>query len=353
MEGITKTLDILFSLGLNYPVIKYWGCSMNKPIACVISSFEEAEKVIQCLSAFSNPKIVSASTTPKLCKKMLTKANSEFVFIYYTNLPQVKKVMQIAITATQTGRIDEKNCDAIPLIFFQLTIPEEWKEYCFHLYLTGDIPYETSNDNREEDIINAFFSQHQIVRNFIEKMEEENSVKKLLKCAAYFLFPQMTKIYDDSEKVLEEYLNTCEQLSQVNEDSRDSDGIADAFVSLLYKWVESNNYMWAYPTSKICGQGPHGNLLFDREFFYIPDLIFDEITKPMQDMQSGILIKQALKDEGMLVCDHGNSYTRKIVTWSVYGEMVRIRVLKFPLNRLNQTGDIPLLQLCGIEEERF
>ncbi|MFR3730731.1 hypothetical protein [Lacrimispora sp.] len=352
MEGITKTLDILFSLGLNYPIIKYLGYSMNKPIACVISSFGEAEKVIQYLSPFSNPKIVSANTTPKSCKKMLSKANSEFVFIYYTNLPQVKKVMQIAITATQTGRIDEKNCNAIPLIFFQLTIPEEWREYCFHLYLTGDMP-RVSDDNWAENLVNAYVKQDQIVQNFIKKLEEENSVKKLLKCAAYFLFPQMTKIYDDSEKVLEEYLNTCEQLGQEDEDARDSDGIAEAFVSLLYKWVESNNYTWAYPTSKICEQGPQGNLLFDRDFFYIPDLIFDEITKPMQAMQSGVLIKQALKDEGMLVCDHGTSYTRKIVTWNVYGEMVRIRVLKFPLNRLNRAGDIPLLQLCGIEEVGF
>lgn len=173
MEGITKTLDILFSLGLNYPIIKYLGCSMNKPIACVLSSFDEAEKIIQCLSPFSNPKIVSASTTPKSCKKMLAKANSEFVFIYYTNIPQFKKVMQIAITATQTGRIDETNCNAIPLIFFQLTIPEEWKECCFHLYLTGTIPSETANDNRAEDIINAFFSQYQITQNLLKNWKKK------------------------------------------------------------------------------------------------------------------------------------------------------------------------------------
>ena len=349
MVSITKTLDILFSLGLNYPLIKHLESSVNKPIACVMPFLGEAEKVIQYLSPFSNPKIVSVSTTPKSCEKMLAKANSEFVFIYYTNLPQVKKVMQIAITATQTGRIGEKSCNAIPLIFFQLTIPEEWKECCFHLYLTGDIPM-VSDDNRAENLVISYVKQNQIVQNFIEKMEEENSVKKLLKCAAYFLFPQMTQIYDDSEKVLEEYLNTCEQLAQIDEDARDNSGTAEAFISLLYKWIESNNYTWAYPTSKICGQGPHGNFLFDRDSFYIPDLIFDEITKPMQDMQSGVLIKQALKDEGILVCDHGTSYTRKIVTWNVYGEMVRIRVLKFPLNRLNRAGDIPLLQLCGIEE---
>jgi len=347
--SITKTLDILFSLGLNYPLIKYLGSSMSKPIACVMPSLEEAEKVIQYLSPFSTPKIVSANTTPKSCEKLLAKANSEFVFIYYTNLPQNKKVMQIAIAATQTGRIDENSCNAIPLIFFQLTIPEEWKEYCFQLYLTGDVP-TASDDNRAENLVVSYVKQYQIVHNFIKKMEEENLVKKLLKCAVYFLYPQMTQIYNDSEKVLEEYLNTCEQLVQIDEDARDNSGMAEAFISLLYKWIESNNYTWAFPTSRICGQGPHGNFLFDQDFFYIPDHIFDDITKPMQDMLSGVLIKQTLKDEGILVCDNGNSYTRKIVTWNVYGEMVRIRVLKFPLNRLNRTGDIPLLQLCVNEE---
>lgn len=352
MEDTNKTLEILYSLALNYPLIKNFGYSMNRPIACVISSLEEAEKVIRYLSPFSNPKVISASATPKSCERILAKANSEFVFIYYTSIPQAKKVLQTAITVAQTGRVGEECCNAIPFIFFQLTIPEEWKDYCFLLYLSGNIPFCVLNDNRADDLVEAYFHQDQIVKSFIQKIEKKNSMKGVLQCSAYFLFPHMTQIYEDSERVLEEYLDACEKLIRMDEDARDSSDTAEVFVSLLYDWVERNNYMWVYPTSKVYEQGPRGNLLYDHEFFYIPDLIFDEITKPMQDMQSGVLIKQALKDEGMLVCDHGTSYTRKIVTWNVYGEMGRIRVLKFPLNRLNRAGDIPLLQLFGIEEER-
>lgn len=353
MENTNKTLDVLFSLALNYPVMKHLGFSMSKPIACVMPSIEEAEKVIRYLSPFSSPKVVSANTTPKVCEKMLRKANSEYVFIYYANIPNAKKVLQTAITVVQAGRVGEECCKAIPFIFFQLAIPEEWKEHCFLLYLTENIPFSVSNDNRADDLVEAYFYQDQIVKSFIQKIEKKNSVKGVLQCSAYFLFPHINQIYEDSERVLEEYLDACERLIRMDEDARDNSDTAEVFVSLLYDWVERNNYMWIYPTSKICGQGPHGNLLFDRDFFYISDHIFDEITKPMQDMQSGVLIKQALKDEGMLVCDHGTFYTRKIVTWNAYGEMVRIRVLKFPLNRLNRAGDIPLLQLCGIEEEGF
>ncbi|WP_186423809.1 hypothetical protein [Lacrimispora celerecrescens] len=353
MENTNKTLDVLFSLALNYPVMKHLGFSMSKPIACVMPSIEEAEKVIRYLSPFSSPKVVSANTTPKVCEKMLRKANSEYVFIYYANIPNAKKVLQTAITVVQAGRVGEECCNAIPFIFFQLAIPEEWKEHCFLLYLTENIPFSVSNDNRADDLVEAYFYQDQIVKSFIQKIEKKNSVKGVLQCSAYFLFPHINQIYEDSERVLEEYLDACERLIRMDEDARDNSDTAEVFVSLLYDWVERNNYMWIYPTSKICGQGPHGNLLFDRDFFYISDHIFDEITKPMQDMQSGVLIKQALKDEGMLVCDHGTFYTRKIVTWNAYGEMVRIRVLKFPLNRLNRAADIPLLQLCGIEEEGF
>jgi len=352
MEDTNKTLDVLFALALNYPVIKHLGFSMSKPIACVMPSIEEAEKVIRYLSPFSSPKVISANTTPKVCEKMLRKANSEFVFIYYANIPHAKKVLQTAITVVQTGRVGEECCNAIPFIFFQLAIPEEWKDHCFLLYLSGNIPFSVPNNNRADDLVEAYFHQDQIVKGYIQKMEQKNSMEGVLKCSAYFLFPHMTQIYEDSESVLEEYLDACEKLIRMDEDARDSSDTAEVFVSLLYIWIERNDYRWVYPTSKVYEQGPRGNLFYDQEFFYIPDLIFDEITKPMQDMQSGVLIKQALKDEGMLVCDHGTSYTRKIVTWNVYGEMVRIRVLKFPLNRLNRAGDIPLLQLFGIEEER-
>ncbi|GEM_PF-7006572 len=284
---------------------------------------------------------------------MLRKANSEFVFIYYANIPHAKKVLQTAITVVQTGRVGEECCNAIPFIFFQLAIPEEWKEHCFLLYLTENIPYSVSNDNRADDMVEAYFHYDQIVKGYIKKMEQKNSMKGVLQCSAYFLFPYMTQIHEDFERVLEEYLNTCEKLIRMDEDARDSSDTAEVFVSLLYNWIGSENYMWVYPTSKICDQGPFGNILYDRDFLYIPDRVFDEITKPMKDMQSGVLIKQTLKDEGILVCDYGTSYTSKVVTWNVYGIMVRVRMLKFQLNRLNQVGDISLLQLCDIERERL
>lgn len=350
MEDTNKTLEILYSLALNYPLIKNFGYSMNRPIACVISSLEEAEKVIRYLSPFSNPKVISASATPKSCERILAKANSEFVFIYYTSIPQAKKVLQTAITVAQTGRVGEECCNAIPFIFFQLTIPEEWKDYCFLLYLSGNIPFCVLNDNRADDLVEAYFHQDQIVKSFIQKIEKKNSMKGVLQCSAYFLFPHMTQIYEDSERVLEECLDACEKLIRMDEDARDSSDAAEVFVSLLYIWIESNK-IWIYPKSKVCGQGPFGNILYDRDFLYIPDTIFDEITNPMRNMQSGALIKQTLKEERILVCDQSTAYTSKVVTWNAYGIMGRIRALKFRLDRLNQVGDIPLLQLCGIEEE--
>jgi len=353
MEYTNETLDVLFSLALNYPVIKHLGFSINKPIACVMPSVEEAEKVIPYLSPFSSPKVISANTAPRACEKMLSKANSEFVFIYYANVPQAKKVLQTAIIVAQTGRVGEKCCNAIPFIFFQLAIPEEWIDHCFLLYLSGNIPFSALNNNRADDLVEAYFHHDQIVKGYIQKMEQKNSIKGVLQCSVYFLFPYMTQINKDFERVLEKYLNTCEKLIQMDEDARDRSDTTEVFVSLLYNWIESENYMWVYPTSKICEQGPFGDILYDRDFLYIPDKIFDEITIPMRDMQSGVLIKQALKNEGLLVCDHGTSYTSKVVTWNVYGIMVRIRMLKFQLNRLNKTGDIPLLQLCGIQEERL
>lgn len=351
MENTIEKLDILFSLALNYPVIKHWGYSMTKPIACVMPSIEEAEKVIRYLSPFPKPKIITSGTKPKTCERMLTSANSEFVFIYYENIPQAKKIMQMAITAVQTGRIDEKGCNVIPLIFFRLAIPTEWKDSCFLLYLTESIPFRDVVDNKADSLINAYWEQDQIVQRYIRKMDAESSTERVLMCAVYFLFPQLVQFHEDSDRIMEEYLGICEQMIRMDEDAREVSGTAEVFISLIYGWIESNDYIWIYPTSKICEQGPFGNFLYDREYFYMPDNIFDEITRPMRNMQSGVVIKQVLKDEGILVCDQSTAYTSKVMTWNVYGMMNRVRALKFRLDQLNQTGDIPLLQLCGIKME--
>ncbi|MFT4105519.1 MAG: hypothetical protein QM657_07155 [Lacrimispora sp.] len=348
MGNILMKMDILFSLALNYPVIKYQGYLM-KPIACVVPSIEEAEKIINHLSTFSKPKILSTDSKPKISEKMLADANSEFVFIYYTNSPQSKKILQIAITAALTGKVDERDFNAIPLIFFQLTIPENWRNYCFLWYIAEDIPFKDISVNKADKLINEFWNQHQIVRRFIQKIEERNSMKGALMCAAYFLFPKMSQLQEDPEDLLEEYLKVCKELIDMDENAREESGVAEVFISLLHDWIGNNSGVRIYPTSEVYEQDVDGSIFCDKEFLYIPEVIFEKITEPMRNIQIGAVIKKILNKEGLLVCDQSTAYTSKVVIWNVYGVMKRIRALKFRLDKINQTGDIPLLQLSGIE----
>lgn len=71
-------------------------------------------------------------------------------------------------------------------------------------------------------------------------------------------------------------------------------------------------------------------ILFDKQYYYIPDELFRESIRGLLPYISYPCIKTRLKNIGGLVCDGSiNNFTTKKIVYNVYGVPLRLRFLKF------------------------
>lgn len=350
-EKLNTIFDIFFSLAVNFPIIRHFGYSLVQPIVFVAQSEEQIGAVQEYLSSFRPQKIVNSATTPKKCKKMLKEANSECVFFYYSKDVSMQNNVRLAICAAKTGRIGENEVGALSVIFACLAIPEEFREDCFQFVLPDeDIPHFPRNTDRLREMTEALEGQLPLVQDRAVRMTGGTTWERALKCAACFYLPLLKRQDDNAEEKFEALLRACELICEKNEEAQESDGISDIFVAILYDWVQKNINIKAYATDNIPGRTLKDRILYDTQFLYIPESLFCEIINPLKNSLSGPLIKLALKDTGLLVCNQTKTYTTKVLTYNVYGATHRERMLKFSLARLCRTGDVPLLQLFSDDE---
>lgn len=350
-EKLITALDIFYSLAVNYPIIRSFGYNLTQPIAFVTQSEEQIGVVQEYLTTFRPQKIVNSSLTPKKCKKILADANSEYVFLHCSRDTSMQSNLRLAICAAKTGRLGDQDVGALSVIFACPAIPEELREECFQFILTDEeIPTLPIKSNRLLDMVKALKGQLPLVQDRAVRITGGTTWERALKCAACFYLPMLKRQDDNAEEKFEALLRACELICEKNEEAQESDGISDIFVAILYDWVQKNRNIKAYATDNIPGITLGDRILYDTQFLYIPESLFCEIIHPLKNSLSGPLIKLALKDTGLLVCNQTKTYTTKVLTYNVYGATHRERMLKFSLARLCRTGDVPLLQLFSDDE---
>lgn len=348
---IRDELNLLLSLALNYPILSAWGYTLKHPIACVIQTPEEAEAVLRYLQTFQEKKIITANSSAKQVKRLLEAGNSEFIFFYYYDCPQMKNYLQQAIVAIQTGSSRSSVYSALPFVFFYPAVPDHLKSE-FFLYF----PTVGQELRREGDYIQKMLEflegQLPMIKDRIESLPKRNSYEGTLKASACFLLPLLKSRSENFEEDFQKFLLLCEGLCKKNEEAQDESGIVEAFTDLFYEYIQCAESLKACHRAKVWGGTDATELLFDQNFIYVTEGLFRDIVRPLRDMLSEPLIKETLKKEGVLCCNNEKTYTVKVWTCNVYGATARIRMLKFRGELLNRMGDISLLDLMESWEDQ-
>lgn len=89
-------------------------------------------------------------------------------------------------------------------------------------------------------------------------------------------------------------------------------------------------------------------ILYDEDWYYIPEKLFYSICDPILQFVSMPEIKKNLVEEGFLYCNNnlGNNFTTKKLFTNVYGQNLRIRFLKIDKELIIGDGSL------GLEERR-
>lgn len=86
-------------------------------------------------------------------------------------------------------------------------------------------------------------------------------------------------------------------------------------------------------------------ILYDQDYYYIPDKLFRQITVPLQQVVSYSALKQALFQEGVLICNStADNFTVKKLFYSVYGATLRLRFLKLSRSQIDGNGQLGLME---------
>jgi len=86
-------------------------------------------------------------------------------------------------------------------------------------------------------------------------------------------------------------------------------------------------------------------ILYDHDFYYMPDKIFGEIATKMDNVISKRHLKLVLLHEQVLVCNNTRSnYSIKKLLTSAYGETLRVRFLKFSREKLEEGQQLSLVE---------
>lgn len=103
---------------------------------------------------------------------------------------------------------------------------------------------------------------------------------------------------------------------------------------VIFKYFdESNNFLFGRLNSVegklLLAVRKESAILYDDEFYYVPEKLFREATKPLHPIISYTSIKRVMYQEGVLVCnDVFHNYTVKKILINAYGEAMRLRFLK-------------------------
>ena len=93
-------------------------------------------------------------------------------------------------------------------------------------------------------------------------------------------------------------------------------------------------------------------MLFDERFYYMPEPIFREICESIRKADLNY-IKSQLVAAGVLISEgKGRSYyTKQTEVVTVYGYVIKIRLVKLVRESIDMTGELSLKEMLEIREE--
>lgn len=95
--------------------------------------------------------------------------------------------------------------------------------------------------------------------------------------------------------------------------------------------------------------------LYDRNYYYIPEIMLREICKPWTETISFTRIKNLLKSAGLIVAQGGKReyFTVKVQAVVVYGNIIKTRAVKIPRENIDQPVQLSWAEVIQTKGEHY
>lgn len=319
---------VLWSLNVNYPVLRSWNYVIGKPIALVFNNMVTAIPFVKKLSP--HPQIIDSSTKISTAKKILLTTNSDGVFMMLSNrggnLIKEQEKINALFSVANLGVLDGKEASVMTFFVCDRRVPDEYKSEVFEIHVDDLLP------NTYENLF-SFVPSAEMLPVVFEKIQEFKRDELLpFKAIIAFLYPYLKEQNNLTRyKIL---LTEMGELFQMAEEYQEQEDVVELVQQQFIDFI-NKNACDIYHLAEIEGEVEERIdeiLVVKGDSLFMDDKKFKDIIKPMLEILPLHIIKERLNKEGILFGQPGD-YTVKM-SYLSNGKMKRIRRLKFDTDKM-------------------
>lgn len=323
---------ILASYCLNYPIMFELGLTLNLPIALVVDEIDNAVTVAKQISPA--PVLIDSAMKTSHVKEEIKMSYSRGVFVLMPELiPKSSKFQEkitIAFGVSATGVMEGNNCSTAVFLVFSKAVPNSYKDKVFEVHI-GALPELSPMEIVEKSVPKN--EELSVVYDKLQSIEEHDPKVNALLSAVAFLYPQMTA-ESDYQMAIDKARKLCEDA----ENYRDTDGIVELFLDLLYKLAEESLLSPVYLLPNLDEEGTENlrnGLFLKADKLYMHDELFASLARAVQNVVGINALKSALLSHGVIHADSGGyTYTTKMSFFDEQGNSKRVRMMRFSLSSI-------------------
>lgn len=361
--NLTKILLVKTGLTL-YPLLNSIGIHFTEPIGLVADSSVQLQQIHIELAGFSNQDYTSLSMSKNELKALYHDNEYELFYADYYKGKTCDENLQYLRAMCQS----EKSRHCISIIGFCGFMPNESIDN-----LAGTLVIQSKSNmlTGKTEFRDAFTysliefiekNQNSIFREIRRQTENTNYT---LEGSTEYLFFQASAItlkllLEDlklTENILPKIENTVNMLTaDFGSLEYDSQETGNQFRRMLFNAVKDIPKI--IDREKVPSEDIE-NLdklpLYDSKYYYIPKALLREICNPWTETINFTGIKNLLKSAGLIVAQGSKRkyFTVKIQAVAVYGNMIEIRAVKIPREKIDQPVQLSWAEVIQAKGEHY
>lgn len=327
-----EIIMILAAYCLNYPILRELGLTLNQPIAIVVDEIDNAVTVAKQISP--SPVLIDSAMKISHVKEEIRMAYSRGIFVMMPELiPKSSKFQEkiaIAFGVSATGVMEGNTCSTAVFLVFSKAVPNSYKDKVFEVHI-GAFPELSSMEIVEKSVPKN--EKLSVVYDKLQSIEEHDPKVNALLSAVAFLYPQMAE-KSDYQMAIDKTRKLCEDA----ENYRDTDGIVELFLDLLYKLAEESLLSPVYILPNLDEEGTENlrrGLFLKADNLYMHEELFSSLASKVQNVVGVNALKSALLSHGVIHADSGGcTYTTKMGFFDEQGNSKRVRMMRFSISSI-------------------
>lgn len=330
-----ELLFIVKSAAFAYSVLRGWGYRMHYPVAAIIEDLEVSDEIAEKIGIFAK-RVINVNLPPVEFREILKKFHDDVCVLVYVHGRYSSENMETILSLAAGGGDENLEMDMLLLVVFQKVIPEEYEEQ-FSLAIQIDIKNMERIKREKMEAYLAELKKYILTRTQVAEYEismnreifREDKDFRFWSAVINLMIPVCECEGEEAkERLRKRFYITLQKAYDLSEMYEFNRRIPALFRDALDKAIPSKcKLLPEEKASNYLESDLLDHMLYDSDFYYIPEELFKKICEPLNHVCTDNQIKAVLAKEGVL-CTQGRGRIYRTLKKTVGGSSFRFVWLK-------------------------